>query len=193
MRIYLLRHGETKDNVMKVLSGSRDAELSQNGIEQAKLLANRLRKVKYTRAYSSTLSRASLTLESVVGSQNFIQNDFLKERNFGEFEGKTHSEFYNAINNSLSKESFTPNGGESFVDVENRINLFWDKYLKETKGIIFIAAHGIFNCSFLKIFLGLTFEEQFNLKQGNTCVNIIEGSLIGKFEAIKINCTEHLT
>jgi len=47
MKLILVRHGETEENILRVIQGqSVEGTLSQKGIAQAKEIAEKLRKVK---------------------------------------------------------------------------------------------------------------------------------------------------
>ena len=58
-RVYLVRHGETQANRDGVIQGQLDTVLNARGEEQARMVANALGGVGFTRAYSSDLRRAS--------------------------------------------------------------------------------------------------------------------------------------
>jgi len=68
----------------------------------------------------------------------------------------------------------------------------WNEYLNPFDGIGLLSGHGGVNRSLLKCLIGLSYREQFILAQDNCCLNILEGQEIGKFKAIKLNCTKHL-
>jgi 2,3-bisphosphoglycerate-dependent phosphoglycerate mutase len=58
-RIYLVRHGETQANHDEIIQGHQDTALNERGFEQARLLGEALRKIKFHDvAFSSDLCRA---------------------------------------------------------------------------------------------------------------------------------------
>jgi len=58
-RIYLVRHGETQANRDEIIQGHLDAALNDKGFEQARLLGEALKRIKFHHvAFSSDLSRA---------------------------------------------------------------------------------------------------------------------------------------
>ena len=58
-RIYLVRHGKTQANRDEIIQGHQDTALNERGFEQARLLGEALREVKfYDVAFSSDLCRA---------------------------------------------------------------------------------------------------------------------------------------
>ena len=58
-RIYLVRHGETQANRDQIIQGHEDTALNERGFEQARLLGEALKKIKFHEvAFSSDLCRA---------------------------------------------------------------------------------------------------------------------------------------
>jgi len=57
-RIYLVRHGETKENREGIIQGQKDTVLNAMGEEQARLVGERFKRVKIDWALSSDLRRA---------------------------------------------------------------------------------------------------------------------------------------
>ena len=64
-RLLLVRHGETVDNVNKIMQGQTHGRLTLNGIEQAHELGRKLRGEKIDVFLSSDLQRAVETLEII--------------------------------------------------------------------------------------------------------------------------------
>lgn len=59
--ILLIRHGESEANVQKIFAGNTDAELTEKGLNQAKITAEYLKERNISAVYSSDLSRAFRT------------------------------------------------------------------------------------------------------------------------------------
>ena len=127
-RIIAIRHGETTWNVDTRIQGHLDIPLSANGRWQAERLANALRDEPITAIYASDLSRAWETAQYVGHTQGLrvIKEVALRERDFGDFEGKTFAE----IEVLLPEQSlrwrkrdpeFYPAGGESLVALRTRV------------------------------------------------------------------------
>ena len=64
-RLLLVRHGETVDNVNKIMQGQTHGRLTLNGIEQAHELGRQLRGEHIDVFLSSDLARAVETLEII--------------------------------------------------------------------------------------------------------------------------------
>ena len=58
--VHFIRHGETEQNAQKVWQGHTDTPLNKKGLEQAKLLSERISS-RVGKVYSSDLKRASQT------------------------------------------------------------------------------------------------------------------------------------
>ncbi|KDR73566.1 hypothetical protein GALMADRAFT_619803 [Galerina marginata CBS 339.88] len=93
-RIYLVRHGETRENREGVVQGQRDTVLNMMGEEQARLVGERFRGERIDWALSSDLQRAAKTAEAILvhhaGTKLEMQKE-LRERNMGDMEGKRGS------------------------------------------------------------------------------------------------------
>ena len=127
-RIIALRHGETAWNVDTRIQGHLDIPLSANGRWQAERLAEALRSEPINAIYASDLTRAWETAQYVSQSHGLpvIREQGLRERDFGDFEGKTFAE----IELLLPEQSlrwrkrdpqFCPAGGESLVTLQARV------------------------------------------------------------------------
>ncbi|KAF4119578.1 Broad specificity phosphatase PhoE [Geosmithia morbida] len=100
MRLFLIRHGETVDNVASVYAGSLDSALTSHGVIQARLLASHLAEhaPADTHILSSDLQRAVKTAEAIRDSRRYCAGDdegarqiqivsLIREKDFGSDEG----------------------------------------------------------------------------------------------------------
>ncbi|KAJ6531598.1 phosphoglycerate mutase-like protein [Mycena vulgaris] len=90
-RIYVVRHGETRENRESVIQGHLDTELNDAGLEQARRVADALRSVPFDVAYSSDLVRALKTAQIILGHRGDIEiraEGELRERFLGDLQGK---------------------------------------------------------------------------------------------------------
>ena len=60
-QVIIVRHGETEWNIAGIRQGHLDSRLTEKGMAQAKALAQRLAREKFTALYSSDLGRAVQT------------------------------------------------------------------------------------------------------------------------------------
>ncbi|MEI6207693.1 MAG: histidine phosphatase family protein [Desulfuromonadales bacterium] len=116
--LYIARHGETEWNLAGKLQGHRDSPLTEKGRQQAVALAAALNNRQITRVYSSDLGRAVQTARTVAERLRveLIQDERLRERNFGDLEGKLRRELDRF---RLNPDETIP-GGESFRQAYER-------------------------------------------------------------------------
>lgn len=154
-RLVLLRHGESQWNLENRFTGWVDVPLSPKGIEEAKSAGEKLREMKFHRAFTSVLMRANETLRIVleaIGQTGIpIEKDkALNERMYGELQGLNKAETaqkYGDAQVKIWRRSYDvrPPGGESLKDTAERTLPYYEKMIKPhlLKGeTIIIAAHG---------------------------------------------------
>ena len=127
-RIIAIRHGETTWNVDARIQGHLDIPLSATGRWQAERLARALKDEPISAIYSSDLARAWETAQHVGHAQGvqLTKEIGLRERDFGEFEGKTFAEIetLHPEQSTLWRKRdphFYPAGGESLVVLRERV------------------------------------------------------------------------
>lgn len=131
INISVLRHGETEYNKLGKFHGITDIELNQIGEQQAQNAIEKLDS-NYDVIITSPLKRAHQTANIVnekLGLE-IIENELLKERNFGNLEGLTWEEFTDKHPEEASKNNidFQPEleEGETIEAVEKRVEEFID-------------------------------------------------------------------
>jgi 2,3-bisphosphoglycerate-dependent phosphoglycerate mutase len=127
-RIIAIRHGETTWNVDTRIQGHLDIPLSANGRWQAERLAEALRGEPIKAIYASDLTRAWETAQYVGQAQGLpvTKEIGLRERDFGDFEGKTFAEIEVLLPEQSMRwrkrdPEFYPTGGESLIALRTRV------------------------------------------------------------------------
>ncbi|MFN5348972.1 MAG: histidine phosphatase family protein [Polaromonas sp.] len=127
-RIIAIRHGETSWNVDTRIQGQLDIPLSANGRWQAERLANALRGEPIQAIYASDLTRAWETAQYLgqTHDRQVIKEPGLRERGFGDFEGKTFAEIEVLLPEQSMRwrrrdPEFSPCGGESLMALSARV------------------------------------------------------------------------
>ncbi len=127
-RILAIRHGETLWNVDSRIQGHLDIGLNDKGRWQAERLGQALAGEPMAAIYASDLSRAHDTALAVSRHTGVpVQPEpGLRERSFGEFEGRTFAEIETELPEQAKRwrqrdPTFTPGGGESLLMLETRI------------------------------------------------------------------------
>ncbi|KAJ9165296.1 Phosphoglycerate mutase-like protein [Coniochaeta hoffmannii] len=105
MRLFLVRHGESVDNVAGLFAGSRDSPLTTHGVLQSRRLGAHLstvtRSIPIRHVFSSDLQRAAMTAQAIVDARRPVESSSvqsgsdlsvvqladLRERDFRSLEG----------------------------------------------------------------------------------------------------------
>jgi broad specificity phosphatase PhoE len=188
MKLYFVRHGETKNNITNIHQ-TKDTELSSRGIQQAKFVANRFRDIPIDIIISSTYLRAQQTtqeIERVLKKQVFYTDLLIEKRSPSNFAGKDHEDAdVLALKDMMRKNARLTDwhvaDEENFYDVRARGIEFFE-YLKLFKEENILAVtHG----RFLQVLIGLillgnkfTYEEYYHfqdvLMANNTGITVCE-------------------
>jgi broad specificity phosphatase PhoE len=91
MKIYVVRHGETEENVAGILMGHHQGVLTKKGKVQAREIALVLKNYKFAHIYSSDLNRCIDTVEFIKEFHSDTPLSFtkgLRERNLGVLQGQ---------------------------------------------------------------------------------------------------------
>jgi ribonuclease H / adenosylcobalamin/alpha-ribazole phosphatase len=151
LRLFLVRHGETADNVDMRYLGTRDSALTENGRAQATQLAAALSELPIDLIYSSPLARASATaseIQRTCGVQMKL-DPRLAEGSFGSWEGMTRAQVKKLDKENAAQlarwetdASIAPPGGESFESLGRRaISLVEDLQREWTKASVVLVSH----------------------------------------------------
>ena len=149
-RWFIVRHGETEWNAQGRIQGHTDISLSERGIQQAKLVAQRLAGVSLDVAYSSDLARSAETARQILDQRSIPLHTTsrLREFNKGVFEGLTpeetgqqYPELFEA--SQVNDLDFAPPGGESIRETSVRMNaIMTDLRMRHPDENVLIVGHG---------------------------------------------------
>lgn len=122
--LYLVRHGETEWNRSGRWQGHADIELTEDGRQQARALAARLRdeRTEVDRIYTSDLSRASETAAIVAAELGLqaVQFPALREIDVGAWSGLTRAEIQQRFPGAFQTVFHAPDG-ETHTAFERRV------------------------------------------------------------------------
>jgi len=146
VRIIYVRHAESLWNPIGKYQGRLDPELSERGHKQAKLLAEALKKYKPTALYTSPLKRTYMTAEYIskeLGLEPKIDEDII-EIDHGEWSGMLVDEVKEKYPDMFRQWLYEPEtikfpGGETLIDVYNRVKRFQEKMLEKHDGETVVA------------------------------------------------------
>lgn len=155
-RLILVRHGQSEFNARNLFTGWADPPLTQQGMEEAQAVAERLARIGLTveAAFSSALRRARQTTEIVLGRvkgvDTFIEDAALNERDYGELTGLDKSEAAarwgaGQVRRWRRGYADAPPGGESLRDTAARALAFYVRQILPAvmrRGTGLVVAHG---------------------------------------------------
>lgn len=150
-KYFVMRHSEAESNI-KEEGGVIDTKieskdcLTDNGKKQVFDIISNIKKLNIDLIIYSPLLRTKQTAKIIkdeldISDDNFISDFRLKEINAGNLDGRSWKE-YDEIKRIQNKYFFTPEEGESFKDVKNRVTDFiYDLENKYTNKSILIISH----------------------------------------------------
>lgn len=174
MRIIMVRHGETYDNLSKQYS-SEDTRLTEKGKKEIEVTRELLGEFEYDIAFVSPLIRTKETQE-ILGIDDAIECDDIKEIDFGKFVGYN----YNNLKEVYPEERKywledyihnRPLDGESIEDLYKRVEAFLQERVREDKDILLICHDGV-----IKSVLGWVFDRHdyfFKFKLNNGSISVV--------------------
>ena len=88
--LYLVRHGETEDNVNQIMQGQTQGRLTANGIAQAQEVRDRMASEAFAAIIASDLKRSVDTATIIAEPHHLavVQIPLLRERDWGSFTGR---------------------------------------------------------------------------------------------------------
>lgn len=122
--IVLVRHGETAANRARLALGRADPSLTEVGRRQVQALADRFAASGIERVVSSPLQRAVETATAIATALHCTVevDDRLVEMDYGEWDERSFGDFpAEDLARWRRDASFAPPGGESLIDVGDRV------------------------------------------------------------------------
>ena len=196
MKITIVRHGETNENVGMIIQGHSFGSLNKNGKEQVRKVAERFRDEEFDAVFSSDLERArdSVSVIMQYHDNEVVYSPILREKSYGEFEGKPRRSIYEHMDKeALDPVSFRPAGGESYQDLRDRAAEFLKQLESSGKKNVLIVTHGGFLVQLLGEMLGYDIRKsRAEIKHSNT--GVFQAEKVGnEWLEIRRNDTSHLT
>jgi phosphoserine phosphatase len=149
--VLIARHGETDYNSTangspERLRGWLNVPLNMNGMMEAKKLSDELDKFPINEIYSSDLSRAAQTAETVAKNRNMtnLPTPMLRPWNLGDLAGQKVEDVIPKLNNYVARPDEAPPNGESFNDFKGRYLDLLSRamnHVRDTNGTLLLATH----------------------------------------------------
>jgi broad specificity phosphatase PhoE len=182
-RVFMVRHGATVLSAEDRFAGVTDVELSEEGREQARRLAERLSDEKITAVYASPLGRTIETARILAAPHDLEVHprDAFREISHGHWEGMTRHEVEEKFPNEMAEwekdpYTFAPEGGESGLAVTARALPALIDLVREHPGEnILIVSHKATIRLLLSSLLGFDSRRyRDNLDQKPAALNIVD-------------------
>ena len=178
-RITAIRHGETAWNVDTRIQGQLDIALNDKGRWQAERAGAALAGEDICAVVASDLWRAYDTALSIAKPLNLpvVSNEGLRERGFGEFEGKTFAEIESTWPDKARKwrqrdPDFAPEGGESLLVFRERVLQTMSAIAANYMGQhVVIVSHGGIMDVLYRAATGLALDAPRSWDLGNAAIN----------------------
>ncbi len=199
-RLILVRHGETVANRENIFRGRMDFPLNENGIEQAKCLADELLRFHIDAIYSSPLSRATATAKPIAETQklHIIIEDGITNISLGNWEGVPHTEIAEKFPKEYhlwqtEPEKLNIPNGEILADVQRRsvetIKKIVKKHRNETVAIV---SHRAVLKPLLAGLIGIAAPYFWKIHIDNAAYSIVHYTELQGFMLYQSNFNRHL-
>ena len=121
MKLYVLRHGETNENITGIMQGNMETVLNEVGKSQAISVRDKVKKADIDLVISSPKKRTIQTAQLAAPDIPLILDDRLLSRNHGEFQGMRRDEvnLQDYWNIKLNKQF---EKAESMGEIFNRVS-----------------------------------------------------------------------
>jgi len=195
LNVYLLRHGQTPYNADgNRYCGRTDIELTENGIQQALGVRERMKGISLDAVYSSPLVRARRTAELASGWPSVQTDARLTEIDFGRWEHRTREEFVAEDPLSWAAWSADPENnragvsGESGSEIVRRLDDFFSEMLSRHSGqTILVVGHNGTNRLYMAHQLGMPLRHYRRLVQENSAITLFGLDDSGEFTLKNLN------
>lgn len=145
----MARHGESEFNPQFILNGVTGVKngLTKKGKEQVDATIQSLKDMQIDLIYHSPLERTVETAHRIADALHLspdvlIEDDRIKEMQFGEFEGKQVYEYHAFFGPGYNRLVMQPEGGESWSEIKRRVGAFlYEIEKKHTGKRILIVSH----------------------------------------------------
>lgn len=151
--LYLVRHGETEENVAGILQGVSPGNLTERGREQARQLCTALEGIPFDALFVSDLRRTMQTAEILNARLHLplTPEPMLRERDWGEYTGVRIADIHT--------RDFPPSV-ETVDHLFHRAALFLNRVLQTHNGKTVLAvSHGLFLRALQACYEGTTIRD----------------------------------
>jgi probable phosphoglycerate mutase len=191
--VYLLRHGDSRQDNVKRYIGQKDTTLNDMGRKQALYWQEKLSTTPFRAAFSSDLHRSRETLRIIMDGRAVESTSLpgLREISLGRWDGVPMEDIRINLpadyeNRGSDPVAHRPPEGESFAELQGRIIPLFENIVRDREGAVLMVGHAGVNRVLLCHLLGMPLKNLFRLGQDYGCLNVLVGEN-GKFSVRSIN------
>lgn len=179
-QVIIVRHGQTEWNIKGIRQGHLDSRLTERGVAQAKALAQRLAREKFTALYSSDLGRAVQTAKAVaeLTGHEIVTDSRLRERHLGIFQGLNGDEITKKYPEerrqfrTMGPDYVIPGGESMRQQIERNVAYLNELAAKHRDEQIVIVTHGGVVSGFFRHTLEIPLEAPRRFEFVNAGLNV---------------------
>ena len=179
MRLYLIRHGRTNNNLEQVTQGWSDTDLDEIGKAQAIAVSNYFEPIPLHHIFSSDLKRSYETAVPTgeLKSLQIEKTTLLRERSLGQLENAPMSELRRAFEEEIARTGedrckVRPMGVESAYDVLDRVSKF-ASLIPVDQGNVAVFTHGMTQECLLCHLIGAPVESSRSFNFNNASITVL--------------------
>lgn len=124
MKLYVIRHGQSENNLLGRYTGWADVSLTRQGVREAERAGEMLKGISFDKIYSSDLTRARQTAQAAIPGCTYETTELLREINVGSLAGRSFASLTAQERSDMLKSGFEPFGGEKRKDFCDRLRAF---------------------------------------------------------------------
>ena len=182
MKVYIIRHGESVNNLKGWWTGWTDAPLTDKGVLDAKKAGEFIKNVDFDKIYSSDLIRAIKTAQTAIPNCEPETTPILREISLGSLENTPIKDLTDKQREQIKIDGYKSFGGESIKEFQKRILEFRKQLESLDCENVALFCHG----GFIRNFLYLTLDTP-SLEKTIICNNCT----VGIFEFTNQNWALH--
>lgn len=173
MNVYIIRHGESENNLKKCWTGWKNVDLTEKGYEDARYAGKLLENVSFDRILSSDLNRARQTAETAIPGCCPEISPLLREVNVGSLMDFPYSKMTKEDFARIDATGYDSFGGETHEEFRNRIRTFMKELEAADCANVAVFTHAGFLRGFRDEVLGIRLRGD-KFRCGNCTVGIFD-------------------
>ena len=182
--LFLMRHAITWENKVHTVIGQNDPSIMDEAIKEIESIRPNI--IKFDLILSSNLQRALQTANLLFPKQQIVVLSQLRERHFGELQGRSRSTLtgFNLYKLNNEDDDFLLTGLEPISSVIERINYVTNLIKRSNASRVLIVSHGSFLSYFINVILS---EKLIHHPLNNLHYHQIHYDALGKIMEVKYN------